>query len=266
MLAILKSVIGKLSVIICANLLILGALDKIIAPIPVLGISSRFLIPAIVGIEMLLALALVIKPSNYTTSATLTLLGLFSVYTGYQIHNGAATCGCFDHVGLSRTPAVALASNLLLMLGLATTLKFKNVTRWTALGFAWLLPAFLIVSLNQVNSIRTIANLPIKTGFSSSFPGKRVILKVTPDCESCLRFTATVLAKYPKEQVAAVTLNDNQTAIKEFEQQFGIKLTLVSLEDFVKIGGVFLIPDGYEIFPETLKQLEEAKASPINIK
>ena len=262
MYTIVKSIVGRLAIIICANLLILGALDKIIAPIPFLELKPQLIIPSIVGLEVLLALALIFRPNNYSITITILLLGMFSIYEGFKIYSGATTCGCFDHVGLSRTPAIALASNLLLMLGLASLLRTKIPL--TNLCFIWLLPAFMVVAYSQSNSLTHAASISTNSGYSSVFPGKRVILKVTPDCESCLRFTAKIITRYQKIEIAAVTLNDNQEAIKTFEKQFGIKLTLLSLEDFVRIGGAFKIPDAYEIYPEKLKQISEAEASPTN--
>lgn len=238
---------------------LLGAINKIAEPLGALGhmpvsFARPLQLAAVLTLELFIGLALILMPSRRAVWTSILLLTAFSAYLLLPVFSGAESCGCFDALGIQRSPVMALLTNLAAICGLAVCLRRIIPRPWTRHEGILVL---LVASLALCVAYRT----PQQSGnpehrLGPRAAGRDILLKVSPTCEECRQETREVLSKYPASRVIAVTHLDAGRFNQEYVQQFHIPLLVVGIKDFFALGGTLEVPQCYQIQGTNLVRLQ----------
>ncbi len=249
-------------VLACVGLLfLLGATNKTAEPVGAmahmpLSLARPLQLGIILALELFLGLALVVLPSRRTVWMSILLLIAFCAYLLPPMIAGAESCGCFDSLGIQRSPALAFLTNLAAICGLSFCLHRTQARRWTR----WECVLILAVASWSACFVYGTTRQPQKSGFEQMLgaqaAGKDILLKVSPTCDECRRATQALLSKYPVGRVIAVTHLDADKFNREYVEQFRIPLVVVSIGDFFALGGTLEVPQCYQIRGTNLMRLQ----------
>jgi len=243
-----------------AIMLCLGVASKVVSPLPSLldmplpGWRPVQLALAI-ALESCLALLLLFRPTRRTILITTGLLGGFCVWLLYLLIRGARSCGCFDGLGIHRSPALALVTNAVAILALLWICRRwkRNLPVKPELV---LLACLLMGSTAYAQwATRGPVNPSLVKLLGNRMEGKEVILKISPSCGHCLTYTTGVLQLVKPEMVVAVTVLDDQEAASHYTQRFSIPVLRIEPRDFLAIDGRLDVPIGYWIRQDRLEPL-----------
>jgi hypothetical protein len=235
-----------------AALLLLGAVNKVVAPVTALGhmpfASARSLqLGAVLSLEVCAALALLLFPSRRANWLSAVLLTAFSAYLLHLIHAGAASCGCFDSLGIERSPRIALATNLAAIGGLVYSLRRTQPRTWTGSEVAMCLGITVISVTFACATTRVPMNLAVEQLLGSQAAGRDILLKISPTCDACLQTTRQVLSEYPARRVIAITYVNAGRSNRDYMEQFHIPLVVLGVQKFFALDGTLEVPRCYRL-------------------
>jgi len=235
-----------------AALLLLGAVNKVVAPVTALGhmpfASARSLqLGAVLSLEVCAALGLLLFPSRRAIWLSAVLLTAFSAYLLHLIHAGAASCGCFDSLGIERSPRIALATNLAAIGGLVYSLRRTQPRTWTGSEVAMCLGITAISVTFACATTRVPMNLAVEQLLGSQAAGRDILLKISPTCDACLQTTRQVLSEYPARRVIAITYVNAGRSNRDYMEQFHIPLVVLGVQKFFALDGTLEVPRCYRL-------------------
>ena len=182
-----------------AALLLLGAVNKVVDPVTALGhmpfaLARPLQLGTVLALEVCAALALLLFPSRRAIWLSAVLLTAFSAYLLHLIHAGAASCGCFDSLGIERSPRIALATNLAAIGGLFYALRRTQPRTWTGSEAAMCLGLAVLSVTFACATTRVPKHLALEQLLGSQAAGRDILLKISPACDACLQTTRQVLS------------------------------------------------------------------------
>ena len=235
-----------------AALFLLGAVNKVADPVAALGHMPLALVRplqlgTVLALEVYAALALLLFPSRRTIWLSAVLLAAFSAYLLHLIHAGAASCGCFDSLGIERSPRTALAMNLAAIGGLFYALRRAQPRAWTASEVALCLGITVISVTFACATTRAPKELALEQLLGSQAAGRDILLKISPACDACLQTTRQVLSEYPARRVIAVTCLNAGRSNRDYMERFHIPLVVFGVQEFFALDGTLEVPRCYRV-------------------
>ena len=198
-------------VMACVGLLfLLGAINKMAELVSVLGhmplsFARPLQLAILLTLELFIGLALVLLPSHRTIWTAILLLTAFCAYLLLPVYAGAESCGCFDSLGIRRSPLLALLTNLAAICGLALCLRRIPPRPWTRHeGILALVIASLAFCFTY-GITRQPGSLVLEHMLAPQATGRDILLKVSPTCDECRQATHKVLSNYPARRVIAIS-------------------------------------------------------------
>lgn len=249
-------------VMVCVGLLfLLGVINKIAAPVNALGhMPGSFARPlqlaSVLTLELYLGLTLILLPGRRTIWMSITLLTTFCAYLLHSIYIGTDTCGCFDSLGIQRSPLLAFLTNLAAICGLVLCRRQIPPRRWSRWEGILILVIGSLALAFAYNTSRQPRNLVFEQMLGSQAVGKDILLKVSPTCDECRRATQVVVSEYTARRVIAVTHLDAGRFNREYVEQFHIPLVVLGIKDFFALDGTLEVPRCYQIEGTNLVQLQ----------
>ena len=235
-----------------AALFLLGAVNKVADPVAALGHMPLALVRplqlgTVLALEVYAALALLLFPSRRTIWLSAVLLAAFSAYLLHLIHAGAASCGCFDSLGIERSPRTALAMNLAAIGGLFYALRRAQPRAWTASEVAMCLGITVLSVTFACATTRAPKKLALEQLLGSQAAGRDILLKISPTCDACLQTTRQVLSEYPARRVIAITYVNAGRSNRDYMEQFHIPLVVLGVQKFFALDGTLEVPRCYRL-------------------
>jgi hypothetical protein len=235
-----------------AALFLLGAANKVVDPVTALGhmpfASVRPLqLGTVLALEVCTALALLLFPSRRAIWLSAVLLTVFSAYLLHLIHAGAATCGCFDSLGIERSPRIALATNLAAIGGLFYALRRTQPRTWTGSEAVMCLGLTVISVTFACATTRVPKHLALEQLLGSQAAGRDILLKISPACDACLQTTRQVLSEYPARRVIAITYVNAGRANRDYMERFHIPLIVFGVQEFFALDDTLEVPRCYRL-------------------
>jgi hypothetical protein len=242
-------------------LFLLGAINKMAEPLSAMGhmpvsFARPLQLAIVLTLELFIGLALVLLPSHRTIWTAILLLTAFCAYLLLPVYAGAESCGCFDSLGIRRSPLLALLTNLAAICGLALCLRRIPPRPWTRHeGILALVIASLAFCFTY-GITRQPGSLVLEHMLGPQATGRDILLKVSPTCDECRQATHKVLSNYPARRVIAITHLDAGRFKQEYAEQFHIPLVVVAIKDFFALDGTLEVPQCYQIQGTNLVRLE----------
>ena len=242
-------------------LFLLGAINKMAEPLSAMGhmpvsFARPLQLAIVLTLELFIGLALVLLPSHRTIWTAILLLTAFCAYLLLPVYAGAESCGCFDSLGIRRSPLLALLTNLAAICGLALCLRRIPPRPWTRHeGILALVIASLAFCFTY-GITRQPGSLVLEHMLGPQATGRDILLKVSPTCDECRQATHKVLSNYPARRVIAITHLDAGRFNQEYVEQFHIPLVVVAIKDFFALDGTLEVPQCYQIQGTNLVRLE----------
>jgi hypothetical protein len=201
----------------------------------------------VLALEVYAALALLLFPSRRTIWLSVVLLTAFSAYLLHLIHLGAANCGCFDSLGIERSPRTALATNLAAIGGLVYALRRTQQRTWTGWEVVMCLGLTVLSATFACATTRVPKNLALEQMLGSQAAGRDILLKISPACDECLQTTRQVLSEYPARRVIAVTCLNAGRCNRDYMERFHIPLVVFGVKEFFALDGTLEVPRCYRV-------------------
>jgi hypothetical protein len=235
-----------------AALFLLGAVNEVVDPVTALGhmpfaLARCLQLGTVLALEVYAALALLLFPSRRAIWLSAVLLTAFSSYLLHLIHAGAASCGCFDSLGIERSPKIALATNLAALCGLAYALRRAQHRNWTGSEVAMCLGLTVISVTFACATTRVPKHLALEQLLGSQAAGRDILLKISPACDACLQTTRQVLSEYPARRVIAITYVNAGRANRDYMERFHIPLIVFGVQEFFALDGTLEVPRCYRV-------------------
>jgi hypothetical protein len=175
------------------------------------------------------------------------LFTAFCAYLLQPIYAGAETCGCFDSLGIRRSPLLALLTNLAAVCGLTLCLRRIPPRPWTRYEGVLILVIASFALCFAYGATPHSRNLVLKHMLGPQATGRDILLKVSPTCDECRQATHKVLSKYPARRVIAITHLGAGRFNQEYAEHFHIPLVVVGIKDFFALDGTLEVPQCYQI-------------------
>lgn len=242
-------------------LFLLGAINKMAEPVSAMGhmpvsFARTVQLAIILTLELFVGLALILLPTRRTIWMSILLFTAFCAYLLPPIYAGAETCGCFDSLGIRRSPLLALLTNVAAICGLALCLRRIPPRPWTRYEGVLILVIASFALCFAYGATPQSRNLVLEPMLGPQAIGRDILLKVSPMCDECRRATHKVLSKYPSRRVIAITHLGAGRFNQEYVEQFHIPLVVVGIKDFFALDGTLEVPQCYQIQGTNFVRLE----------
>lgn len=244
--------------VVIAGTLLLGALSKLVSPMnSLVEMPLPFLrsmqVVILVAVELILAFALITQPTRRTVSITAGLFFLFSLWMLVLLQRRAASCGCFDGLGIHRTPLLALVTNVVSLFGLLCCLRWGKLANTELFSIPLILtPTLILACVVILPQVSVTRNTKLIALLGPEIQGKDHLIKVSASCEKCQEYTSNLVARVHPNRIFAVSLVGDTQQNNKFAQQFGVPIHVVDLNTFYYIDQRLNIPTGYQILDNKL--------------